>query len=90
LRKDDETSRKGFHHGVEHLLEFVTPHASENDHGLHVGFIHDFDDFLRRQTVPNPGGIIRVIVNVDGVKLGPPHLVRRDMKHRDGLKVLEK
>ena len=71
FENDRSTARIGLHHLVDHMLQLLVPHASQDHHGLDVRRVHDLDRALRRHMIGvDAHRVILVIVNVDHIKFG--------------------
>ena len=89
LREHYKPPGIGLDHVVDDGLQFVTPHAGEDDDGLDVKAVHARDQFFGIDSVPDADGIVGVGMHIDHGKLRAPDFVHCGVKRRPGLKVFE-
>ena len=89
MSKDHEASGVRLDHLVDYLLQFVAPHAGQNDDRFHVGLIHNLEHMLGWHVLVDVQCIVHVVVNVHHVVLGAVHVVHGGVQHRNRLKVLQ-
>src|SRR5258705_2640323 len=89
LREHDETTGIRLDHAVDDALQFVSPHAREDNDGLEVEPPHARDHFLWIDPVSDTDSVVSVGVYVDHGKFRALEFMHRGMKRGFGVKVLQ-
>src|SRR5437667_7300095 len=89
LTEHDEPPGIRLNHCVDDFLKLLAPHASQDYNCFDVGFIHDFDDTLRRYWLIDSLSVVDMVMDIDHIKLCPLDLVYRRMQHRDRMKIFQ-
>src|SRR5947207_11544745 len=89
LTEHDEPPGIRLNHCVDDFLKLLAQHASQDYNCFDVGFIHDFDDTLRRYWLIDSLSVVHVVMNVNDIKLRAFNFVYGRVQHRYRMEVFQ-